>query len=61
MFNNVRLDTGMKAAASSARGAPTGIELRAMIIYDHVPSSANRTAIHNVFKGIYGTDMASAP
>jgi len=61
MFNNVRLDTGMKAATSTTQGAPTGIELRAMIIYDHEPTNANRIAIHNVYKSIYGTDMASAP
>ena len=61
MFNNVRLDTGMKAATSTTKGAPTGIELRAMIIYDHEPTNTNRIAIHNVYKGIYGTDMASAP
>lgn len=61
MINNVRLDTGMKAAVDATQGVPTGIELRAMLIYDHEPTNANRIAIHNVFKGIYGSDMASAP
>jgi hypothetical protein len=60
MINNMRLDTGIRAA-HSATEPPYGIELRAMIIYDHEPSDANKIAIHNVFKGIYGTDMASAP
>ena len=60
MINNMRLDTGIRAAHSTVE-PPYGIELRAMIIYDHEPSDANKIAIHNVFKGIYGSDMASAP
>jgi hypothetical protein len=60
MINNMRLDTGIRAAHSTTE-PPYGIELRAMLIYDHEPSDANKIAIHNVFKGIYGSDMASAP
>lgn len=60
MIDNVRLDTGIRASHDAAK-PNTGIELRAMIIYDHEPTNANRIAIHNVFKGIYGSDMASAP
>ena len=60
MVSNIRLESGIRAA-SSAVAPPTGIELRALAIYDHIPTDANKTAIHNVYQSLYGSDMVSAP
>jgi hypothetical protein len=60
MVSNIRLESGIRAAHSAAK-PPTGIELRALAIYDYIPTDANKTAIHNVYQNLYGSDMASAP
>ena len=60
MVSNIRLDTGIRAAHSAGK-PPTGIELRALILYDHIPTDTVKTSIHNVFKGQYGSDMVTAP
>jgi hypothetical protein len=60
MVSNIRLESGIRAAHSAAK-PPTGIELRALAIYNYIPTDANKIAIHNVYQNLYGADMASAP